>query len=76
MEISALFTCVLGLAVLLWGAGCGARSFVPPLPTAADEAIRRISRIETPDAWAPFLTTIASYGVYILPRHLPQRGEP
>jgi peptide/nickel transport system substrate-binding protein len=181
MEISAPFTRVLGLAVLLWGAGCGARSFVPPLPTGhggemrvalpyeprtldpnsvqdeaslllapnlysrlvaldadsrlfpdlaeswtiedgglryvfrlrqgvrwhdgapftaadvrwtldqlarrpglADEAIRRISRIETPDGrtveirlrepWAPFLTTIASYGVYILPRHVPRQG--
>jgi peptide/nickel transport system substrate-binding protein len=46
----------------------------------AAEAIRRIAGIETPDArtvvirltepWAPFLTTLAWNGAFILPRHL------
>lgn len=46
----------------------------------AAEAVRRIAAIETPDArtvvirltepWAPFLTTLASNGAFILPRHL------
>lgn len=44
------------------------------------EAVRRISRIETPDdatvvlrlreSWAPFLSILAWGGTYILPRHL------
>lgn len=50
-------------------------------PGFAAEAIRRIERIETPDdatvtirlrePWAPFLVTLAWYGGYLLPRHLP-----
>ena len=49
-------------------------------PGLAAEAIRRIAAIETPDErtvelrlrepWAPFLSVLASYGAYILPRHL------
>lgn len=55
----------------------------------AAEAFRRIERIETPDdatvvvrlrePWAPFLTTIAWYGAFILPHHDPDgiaRGRP
>jgi len=58
-------------------------------PGLAAEAIRRIERVETPDArtvvirlrepWAPFLGTIAWYGTFILPRHDPEgaaRGRP
>lgn len=47
--------------------------------SASHEAVRRISRIETPDGstvvlrlrepWAPFLSTLAWGGTYILPRH-------
>ena len=50
-------------------------------PGLAAEAIRRIERIETPDdatvvirltePWAPFLSTLAWYGAFILPRHDP-----
>lgn len=50
-------------------------------PGLAVEAIRRIERIETPDdatvvirlaePWAPFLSTLAWYGAFILPRHAP-----
>ncbi len=50
-------------------------------PGLAAEAIRRIVRIETPDdatvvlrlrePWAPFLSTLAWYGAFILPRHDP-----
>jgi peptide/nickel transport system substrate-binding protein len=50
-------------------------------PGLADGAIRRIERIETPDdatvvirlrePWAPFLSTLAWYGAFILPRHDP-----
>lgn len=50
-------------------------------PGLAAEAIRRIARIETPDdatveirlkePWAPFLSTLAWYGAFILPRHDP-----
>jgi peptide/nickel transport system substrate-binding protein len=49
------------------------------------EAVRRISRIETPDngtvvlrlrePWAPFLSILAWGGTYILPRHLPSGGD-
>ena len=49
-------------------------------PGLAAEAVHRIAGVETPDdrtveirlrePWAPFLTTIAAYGVYILPRHV------
>lgn len=52
-------------------------------PTFAAEALRRIARVETPDehtvtvqlrgAWAPFLSTVADYGVFILPR--PAQGS-
>ncbi len=48
------------------------------------EAVRRISRIEAPDngtvelhldePWAPFLSTLAWGGTYILPRHLSSVG--
>ncbi len=48
----------------------------------AAEAFRRIERIETPDdatvvirlgePWAPFLSTLAWYGTFILPRHDPE----
>src|SRR5215210_873075 len=50
------------------------------------EAVRRISRIETPDErtvllrldkpWAPFLSTLAWGGTYILPRHLRTARNP
>ena len=50
------------------------------LPSMSHEAVRRIVRIDTPDdrtvvlrleePWAPFLTTLAWGGTYILPRHL------
>ncbi len=50
-------------------------------PGLAAGAIRRIARIETPDdatvvvrleePWAPFLSTLAWYGAFILPRHAP-----
>lgn len=49
-------------------------------PSMSHEAVRRITRIDTPDdltvvlrleePWAPFLTTLAWGGTYILPRHL------
>ncbi len=49
-------------------------------PSMSHEAVRRIARIDTPDErtvvlrleepWAPFLTTLAWGGTYILPRHL------
>ena len=48
-------------------------------PSFADEAVRRVTRVEAPDErtveihlrepWAPFLTTIGWTGAYILPRH-------
>ncbi len=50
-------------------------------PTFADEALRRITRVETPDEhtivfhlrepWAPFLATLAENGTFILPRPAP-----
>jgi peptide/nickel transport system substrate-binding protein len=50
------------------------------------EAVRRIFRIETPDdgtvelhldePWAPFLSTLAWGGTYILPRHLRAQSNP
>jgi peptide/nickel transport system substrate-binding protein len=53
--------------------------------SASHEAIRRISRIETPDdhtvvlrllePWAPFLVTLAWGGTYILPRHGSAQGS-
>ncbi|HEX5716148.1 MAG TPA: ABC transporter substrate-binding protein, partial [Thermoanaerobaculia bacterium] len=56
-------------------------------PSISHEAVRRISRIETPDdrtvelrldePWAPFLSTLAWGGTYILPRHLSStEGKP
>jgi peptide/nickel transport system substrate-binding protein len=58
-------------------------------PGLAHEAVRRIERVETPDdatvilrlrePWAPFLTTLAWYGAFILPRHDPDgiaQGRP
>lgn len=49
------------------------------------EAIRRISGVETPDErtvvlrlgepWAPFLSTLAWGGTYVLPRHRPSLGS-
>lgn len=55
-----------------------------PETTFAAEAVRRVERVETPDGhtavvhlrepWAPFLSTIANLGAYILPR--PTRGPP
>jgi peptide/nickel transport system substrate-binding protein len=54
-------------------------------PGLAAEAVRRIAAVETPDErtveirlrepWAPFLTALASYGTYILPRHLAGRTD-
>lgn len=48
-------------------------------PSFAAEALRRIDRVETPDEhtvtvhlrepWAPFLSTLADIGAFILPRH-------
>lgn len=48
-------------------------------PGLAAEAVRRIERVETPDErtvvirlkepWAPFLSTLAWFGAFILPRH-------
>jgi peptide/nickel transport system substrate-binding protein len=53
-------------------------------PGLAAEAIRRIAAVETPgdgtveirlrEPWAPFLPVLASYGTYILPRHLGGRN--
>lgn len=53
--------------------------------SVSHEAVRRISRIETPDSrtvvlrlkepWAPFLVTLAWGGTYILPRHVPSLAE-
>jgi peptide/nickel transport system substrate-binding protein len=53
-------------------------------PTFAAEALRRITRVETPDErtvvfhlrepWAPFLSTLAGHGTFILPR--PTSGTP
>lgn len=50
-------------------------------PTFSAEAIRRITRVETPDEhtvivhlsepWAPFLPTLAAVGAFILPRSNP-----
>lgn len=50
------------------------------LPSLSQEAVRRIVRVDTPDEltavfrleepWAPFLTSLAWGGTYILPRHL------
>lgn len=50
-------------------------------PSFTAEAVRRIVRVETPDEqtvtvhlsepWAPFLSTIAEVGIYILPRPNP-----
>lgn len=50
-------------------------------PSLAAEAIRRIAAVETPDegtvvfrlreTWAPFLSTLAGYGAFILPRPAP-----
>ena len=50
-------------------------------PSVSYEAVRRISRIDTPDdrtvalrlsePWAPFLSILAWGGTYILPRHRP-----
>jgi peptide/nickel transport system substrate-binding protein len=55
-------------------------------PSLAEEAIRHIARVETPDAltavvrltgpWAPFLPTLAWNGGYILPRHVKPGGRP
>ncbi|MES1242276.1 MAG: ABC transporter substrate-binding protein [Acidobacteriota bacterium] len=55
-------------------------------PSLAEEAFRRIERIETPDdltvvvrltePWAPFLPTLAWNGTYILPKHIPPGGPP
>jgi ABC-type transport system substrate-binding protein len=52
-------------------------------PSISYEAVRRISRIDTPDdrtvalhlsePWAPFLSILAWGGTYILPRHRPSR---
>lgn len=54
-------------------------------PSISHEAVRRISGIETPDErtlvlrlrepWAPFLSTLAWGGTYILPRHLASRQD-
>lgn len=53
------------------------------VPSFAAEAIRRVARVETPDEqtvivhltepWAPFLSTIAEIGIYILPQ--PAQGS-
>jgi peptide/nickel transport system substrate-binding protein len=53
-------------------------------PGLAAAAIRRIAAVATPDdatveirlrePWAPFLPVLASYGAYILPRHLGGRN--
>ncbi|MFP5287103.1 MAG: ABC transporter substrate-binding protein [Thermoanaerobaculia bacterium] len=55
-------------------------------PSVSHEAVRRIARIETPDdltvvlrlrePWAPFLSTLAWGGTYILPRHVAQQEKP
>jgi peptide/nickel transport system substrate-binding protein len=58
-------------------------------PGLAAEAIRRIERVEAPDGetvairlhepWAPFLSTLAWFGVFILPQHDPDgiaKGRP
>ena len=54
--------------------------------SVSHEAVRRITRIETPDdttvvlrlsaPWAPFLATLAWGGTYILPRHASGREKP
>lgn len=54
--------------------------------SASHEAVRRITRIETPDdltvalrlrePWAPFLPTLAWGGTYILPRHASKQDKP
>ena len=54
--------------------------------SASHEAVRRITRIETPDdltvvlrlrePWAPFLSTLAWGGTYILPRHAAGEDTP
>lgn len=54
--------------------------------SVSHEAVRRITRIETPDdltvvlrlrePWAPFLSTLAWGGTYILPRHAAGKEEP
>lgn len=54
-------------------------------PGFGAEAIRRIAAVETPDdltveirlrePWAPFLPTLAAYGMYVLPRHLGARSD-
>ncbi|MFL6199048.1 MAG: ABC transporter substrate-binding protein [Thermoanaerobaculia bacterium] len=54
-------------------------------PSISHEAVLRISRVETPDEltvvlrlrepWAPFLSTLAWGGTYILPRHRPSKNN-
>jgi peptide/nickel transport system substrate-binding protein len=54
-------------------------------PTFSAEAIRRITRVETPDEhtvivhlsepWAPFLSTLADLGIFILPRPTKKPGR-